>query len=105
MTLLEVAHALDVALLVQFAPYSEYLERSEDVSPSAVAVENFPQEEAHLLAKRALVHRTSIAGFAAAQVPVVSFRGNGKLEWAIHRTGAFPAEELLYIEMSVQTTV
>lgn len=40
-TLLEVAQALDVALLVQFAEWPEFFERMADVSPAALAKNSF----------------------------------------------------------------
>lgn len=40
-TLLEVAAALDVALLVQFAGFPEFIERMQDVSPSALNRDSF----------------------------------------------------------------
>ena len=43
-TLLEVAAAFDVALLVQFAAFSELLKRFSDLSPEALAVPDFAHD-------------------------------------------------------------
>ena len=40
-TLLEVAAALDVALLIQYVSFSEFLHRTRDVSPSALRADSF----------------------------------------------------------------
>src|SRR5262245_43281316 len=42
-TLIDVACALDIALLVRFCDYREFLERTADVSPSALRVTPFAQ--------------------------------------------------------------
>jgi transcriptional regulator with XRE-family HTH domain len=40
-TLLDIACALDIALIVRFVPYPEFLDRVADVSPSALRVVSF----------------------------------------------------------------
>jgi transcriptional regulator with XRE-family HTH domain len=52
-TLLEVAGAFDVALLVQFVTHREFLRRMSDVSPKGLEVDSFSssQLEFHSLAK------------------------------------------------------
>ncbi len=47
-TLLKLAVAFDVALLVKFVPYSEFLEAVSDVSPAGLRVSSFPEEVAYL---------------------------------------------------------
>ena len=42
-TLLEIACALDVALLVRFVSYPEFLDRTKDMSPRGLRVENVYQ--------------------------------------------------------------
>ncbi len=44
-TLLEVAAAFDVALLVQFADFPEFINRTEDVSPEALNRESYSVEQ------------------------------------------------------------
>jgi transcriptional regulator with XRE-family HTH domain len=67
-TLFQVAAAFDVALLVQFVSHSEFMRRTEDVSPTALAVRAFdPRElEAFQVDKR-------ISGIAA---PIFIFASN-----------------------------
>lgn len=47
-TLLNIAHALDVALLIKFVPFSRILKEFEDLSPEALSVKNFEEEEKEL---------------------------------------------------------
>jgi hypothetical protein len=44
-TLLEVAAAFDVALLIQFVSFPEFLRRTRDVSPSALMVDSFDPKQ------------------------------------------------------------
>ena len=43
-TLLEIASAFDVALLVKFVPFSRLLNEFRDVSPEALSVESFSDD-------------------------------------------------------------
>jgi transcriptional regulator with XRE-family HTH domain len=43
-TLLEIAAAFDVALIVKFAPFAALLEATSDLSPAAMAVPSFEEE-------------------------------------------------------------
>ena len=43
-TLLEIASAFDVALLIKFVPYSRLLDEVEDLSPAALSAESFTKE-------------------------------------------------------------
>jgi transcriptional regulator with XRE-family HTH domain len=45
-TLLDIASALDVALVVRFAPFSELEKLSRSLSPAVLAVPSFSEEEA-----------------------------------------------------------
>lgn len=52
-TLLEVASAFDVALLVQFVTHSEFLRRTQDVSPNALKAAAFQPRELDALRRGA----------------------------------------------------
>lgn len=43
-TLLKIAGAFDVGLLVKFASFGKFIEESQDISPSALAVSNYAEE-------------------------------------------------------------
>lgn len=43
-TLLELAHAYDCGLLVEFAPYEEFLRRTSDLGPEVLQVPSFTQK-------------------------------------------------------------
>jgi transcriptional regulator with XRE-family HTH domain len=44
-TLLEVARAFDVALLIQYVDFGEFIERTRDVSPRALEAESFNDDQ------------------------------------------------------------
>ena len=48
-TLLEVAAAFDVALLIQFVSFPEFLRRTRDVSPETMYAESFSEKQLHPL--------------------------------------------------------
>ncbi|MGH6899454.1 MAG: helix-turn-helix domain-containing protein [Geminicoccaceae bacterium] len=66
-TLLELAAAFDVALLVQFAAFSELLKRFSNLSPEALAVPDFAHDN--------LRPAPAMGGAATAQVRDISARG------------------------------
>lgn len=43
-TLLKIAEAFDVGLLVKFASFGKFIEESQDISPTALAVSNYAEE-------------------------------------------------------------
>lgn len=47
-SLLRLAAAFDVALLVKFVPFSRLLKETEDLSPSALSAQEFSEEQAKL---------------------------------------------------------
>lgn len=54
-TLLELADAFDVALLVKFVPYSRYLDEFSDRSPDAISATSFDDELPALEARKARI--------------------------------------------------
>jgi len=103
-TLLEIAHALDVALLVQFTSYSDYLQRSSDLSPSALEAKNIHREEADFVARKEAVQQSSVVVPATAQIYLSSFSVSGELAWAKPIKSSLPVQDPHHIAMSMQTT-
>jgi transcriptional regulator with XRE-family HTH domain len=66
-TLLELAAAFDVALLVQFAAFSELLKRFSDLSPDALAVPDFAHDN--------LQPASDMGGAATARIREIWARG------------------------------
>ncbi len=65
-TLLELASALDVGLVVDFVPYEEFLLRTHDLSPAALEVQSFNRNALDALCQPAAPIQ-SLGGYAAAQ--------------------------------------
>ena len=47
-TLLKIAEAFDVSLLVKFASFGKFINESQDISPKSLAVSNYTEESAYL---------------------------------------------------------
>jgi transcriptional regulator with XRE-family HTH domain len=103
-TLLDVAHALDIALLVQFVTYGEYLKRSEDVSPSALAVKNIHQEEAEFLYRKSSAQATANSPINA-HARALTFENEGEISWLKRGSGTFPVQEAVLTGMYTPTTL
>lgn len=71
-TVLDGAAAFDVALLVQYVSFPEFLRRTRDVSPEALRVDSFDERQLHPVTSNTVIgilagDRQAIAGLYTAQ--------------------------------------